>query len=384
MREQSIDRLNGAIWRCVDEIVVEIRGGSGHVANVYALMHKHMVRTMVRFAFGTNCPIAILEDAASFDRSSLASWIGMFAPSVARRLYPARARLVEEARLSRLEVLKSIRRGEDTYSDSLLHAMVDANNEAEAPLSDDELISNAIGIGIGGNDSSASGCTSMLYELARDAALVRMLCEEHHAVAASHMLRDTRSFDHLLPAASAVVAESLRVHPPFGGLVCAHSICCCTVPGFVSLASPLAQVPRCAVADFELGSYKFFAGNWFLVDLRALHERAGLYSACFCLLLLSFSTQCMFAATTSLTEHHSSTALQRCSADNEVILIAKSPIIIVLFLHGKYRAHSDDATGPRLAMVIPFLIPTSFQPTHSLALAALWCGKPFVHRQTAR
>ena len=65
-------------------------------------------------------------------------------------------------------VKEQVLQGELEDDHALLTRMVRANIANDNLLTDKELLSNAFGIGVGGNDSTSSTCVSILFELANN------------------------------------------------------------------------------------------------------------------------------------------------------------------------------------------------------------------------
>jgi cytochrome P450 len=238
---------NSVIRRVCDEFVADLLRAAPKVSDLFVFVHERVAAAMVRFAFGSNCGTVLIESARAFDRASLASVVGLIAPRLARVIFPASGRRMDAAKAERVRILQEIRAGNALFDDALLTRMVAANT-IERPLTDDELISNAIGIGVGGSDSTSSALTSTLVHLAQDKELAERVASEFRGVDLDAMWR-LADFDSLLPVTKRAVDEAIRVHPPFASLV-----------------------PRYAVEDFALDGNSYCKGNWFAVNLAAVHQ----------------------------------------------------------------------------------------------------------------
>lgn len=238
---------NSVIRRVCNEFVADLLCAAPNVSDLYAFVHERVAAAMVRFAFGSHCGSVLIERGRAFDRASLASVLGLVAPRVARMIFPAAGRRMDDAKAERVRILQEIRAGNALFDDALLTRMVAANT-IERPLTDEELISNAVGIGVGGSDSTSSALTSTLVHLAQDKELAERVAAEFRGVDLDAMWR-LADFDSLLPVTKRVVDEAIRVHPPFASLV-----------------------PRFAAEDFALDGNNYCKGNWFAVNLSAVHK----------------------------------------------------------------------------------------------------------------
>lgn len=88
--------------------------------------------------------------------------------------------------------------------DSLISLLVTVNLEKGNVLTDDELIGNAVGIGIGGNDSTAAGITSVLFCLAKNPSVQEKL--------RNFIISDNPKYPQFL---NSVIKEAHRLYPPF-------------------------------------------------------------------------------------------------------------------------------------------------------------------------
>jgi cytochrome P450 len=237
---------NGVIRQFCADIVAELIGAKG-CSDLFAFFHPKVTATMVRFAFGSQCGNVLIQNAVEFDRASIASWIGMIAPRVSRVLFPASGQRAEASKMERKRILNEIRAENQAFDDSLLARMVAANN-IERPLTDEELISNAVGIGVGGSDSTASALTSVLIHLSQDPALANRIAAEFRAIDVDALWR-LSDFEVLLPLTKRVVDEAIRAHPPFASLV-----------------------PRCARQDFAIDDLQVCKGNYISVNLNEVHK----------------------------------------------------------------------------------------------------------------
>jgi len=96
----------------------------------------------------------------------------------------------------------------------LLFSIVQANEQETNKLTDKEVSSNAIGFGIGGNDSTASALTSCLYMLSRHPDVQEKLRDEIDSKlkgSSPTSIRDLEELKYL----SCVIKESMRLIPPF-------------------------------------------------------------------------------------------------------------------------------------------------------------------------
>ena len=71
-----------------------------------------------------------------------------------------------------------MKEGTNEADHCLLTQMVRANIKHENLLTDRELLSNAFGMGVGGNDSTASALTSVLFMLAQNPQAQEKLFQE--------------------------------------------------------------------------------------------------------------------------------------------------------------------------------------------------------------
>jgi cytochrome P450 len=243
---------NGVIRQFCADLIAELDAKQPRCSclDLFAYVHPRVAATMVRFAFGSQCGDVLIQSARAFDRASVASWLGLVAPRLARLLFPAAGRRADAAKAERERILREIRAGSAAFDDALLARMVAANT-LERPLTDDELISNAIGIGVGGSDSTASALTSVLVHLALDAPLADRVAAEFRRIDDIDALWRLSDFEVLLPLTKRVVDEAIRAHPPFASLV-----------------------PRCARQDFALADsdVQLYEGNYIAVDLNAVHR----------------------------------------------------------------------------------------------------------------
>jgi cytochrome P450 len=237
---------NSVIRRTCDSFVSDLRDANS-LDDVYAFVHRRVSAAMVHFAFGTKCGDVLVQSSAAFDRASVSSWIGLMSPRAARWLTPAAAQLSDAAKHERQRILAAIRTGSGDFDDALLTRMVDANATADSPLTDAELISNALGIGIGGSDSTSSALTSVLWLLSQDDKVADRVAAEFRAVDTAALWREA-DFEQKLPFTKRVVDEAVRTRPPFASLV-----------------------PRFATEDFQLGAFQYRQGNFFVVNITKVH-----------------------------------------------------------------------------------------------------------------
>ena len=115
-----------------------------------------------------------------------------------------------------------------------------ANVSAGSILTDYEIFSNAVGFGVGGNDSTSSGLTSLIYLLGKHPHVQTKLRNLRKAEGKED---EYQSFLH------AVVREAHRLHPPF-----------------------TTALTRYAQEDDQLGGYIIPKGVGVTVDILALNR----------------------------------------------------------------------------------------------------------------
>ncbi len=251
LRANSIDRLGKIIWAACDEMASEIEAQSGAVPDLHAFARVHATRLLARLTYGSAAPRALCED----DVAEPTSWEGavhQYLPWLSRCTAPRRAKVRRLAAQQRAQILESIRKGRKTFAESLFAEMERFNAEQRNNdrLTDEELISNAVGLSAGGIDSLASGITSILFFLACDAKVALKVAKQANTNAEHARAEPLTAFLALLSDARAVVEEAIRVHPPFAYFM-----------------------PLRARKDFTLNDYSFRAGNWFVVDVALMHKQ---------------------------------------------------------------------------------------------------------------
>jgi len=122
-------------------------------------------------------------------------------------------------------------------NDSLIKMIIRSNLEMKT-LSDQEVISNAIGIGVGGSDSTAAGITAVLFCLAKNSSVQEKLRK-------FIVQNDTELPQYL----NAVIKEGHRLYPPF-------------VSGLL----------RCTQQTEDVGNWKFQKGVSVLIDITAINR----------------------------------------------------------------------------------------------------------------
>jgi cytochrome P450 len=239
---------NSVIERLCDDAVAELKR-VGVVHDTFEFVLSLVSAAMVRFAFGSQVPQILIKHAGG--DTSAGGLLMLMAPRVFGLLFPAKRQRNSDARAARAAVLSEIRAGE--HKDSMLAVMDAANAELRAEgstnaLSDDELISNAVGVGIGGSDSTTSGIVSALHAIACDGAAQERVRAEFAAVDRNQLWHRS-DFDALLPFTRGVIEEVVRCRPPFGGLV-----------------------PRVLSEDCKIGQHELKRNNIILVNLKEVNR----------------------------------------------------------------------------------------------------------------
>jgi len=131
---------------------------------------------------------------------------------------------------------------------SLIQLLIASNRLEDAvPLTEQELLSDAIAFLVGGNDSTGSALASVLYFLAQHPETQGRLREESRRIE----IDPANPFAGLeqLQELSFFIKECLRLHPPFSG-----------------------AFPRTALMDLEVGGYHVPKGTSLFVDFSAIHR----------------------------------------------------------------------------------------------------------------
>ena len=272
MRRDFITSLNSVIDRTAEDLIVTIQknqSSSGSIDDTFELIFKQVSKSILTLTYG-DTPLArelVAASAEMFGRdlSSLATLLptGLAKcvpiPSVqkrvnnaqtARRYYTAthytthRSTTFSFQRLQQV-VLNTIRGKEsqedqDAYKETLLSMLEQANVSAGSILTDYEILSNAVGFGVGGNDSTSSGLTSLIYLLGKHPQVQTKLRNLRKAEGKED---EYQSFLH------AVVREAHRLHPPF-----------------------TTALTRYAQEDDQLGGYIIPKGVGVTVDILALNR----------------------------------------------------------------------------------------------------------------
>ena len=138
-------------------------------------------------------------------------------PIVRARWFPSR----RNRRLTRtlnafhgfLDQMIAERRGEKQSNDLLSTLLRAEDEETGQPMTDQEIREEALGMIIGGHETSSAALTWLWYELDRNPAVAKRLHEELDEVIGGEAL----TIDHIprLVYAKMVIEETLRLHPPF-------------------------------------------------------------------------------------------------------------------------------------------------------------------------
>lgn len=143
------------------------------------------------------------------------------------------------------------RRGKNEGSDLIGRLLAARDEESGEPMTDQEIAEEALGMIIGGHETSSSALSWIWCELDRHSAVRDQLHAELEAVVGSQPL----SLEHLpqLTYTRMVIEETLRLHPPFW---------------FEN---------RNVAADVELGGVRIPQGSVVVFSRYSLHRHAGFW-----------------------------------------------------------------------------------------------------------
>eukprot|EP00339_Tiarina_fusa_P014007 CAMPEP_0117012980 /NCGR_PEP_ID=MMETSP0472-20121206/10794_1 /TAXON_ID=693140 ORGANISM="Tiarina fusus, Strain LIS" /NCGR_SAMPLE_ID=MMETSP0472 /ASSEMBLY_ACC=CAM_ASM_000603 /LENGTH=410 /DNA_ID=CAMNT_0004716159 /DNA_START=96 /DNA_END=1325 /DNA_ORIENTATION=+ len=154
------------------------------------------------------------------------------------------------------QIKKDNKEGANEKDFCLLTQMHRANEANGNIISDKELLSNAFGMGVGGNDSTASAVASVLFMLAEHPACQQTLRKE---------IQDATDLDHnslkKLPYLHAVIQETLRLFPPFSSSLVRYSEKDEIIDG-INIPAGLGVIPCLVAANRNIVDFGDDAHEW--------------------------------------------------------------------------------------------------------------------------
>jgi cytochrome P450 len=186
------------------------------VDDVYEFQFKNVARTILSLTYGHSPESEeLIQNSNNIFNRSIASGLSYlvvnYVPGGNKLPIPAIQRYVkstQRAKELQAKILSNIRASnpDDKLRSSFLGRLEQSNRDQGSVLSDDELHHNALGFGVGGNDSTSSGMTSLLWMLATHPDIqtkLRQTCQDNPTKPSENQYL------------KAVVNESLRLFPPF-------------------------------------------------------------------------------------------------------------------------------------------------------------------------
>ena len=237
LRDEFLPLLNRLAQTSATHLVQTIDSlPNATLTDTYTFFHQQVARSILLFCFGDKAHPDIIRFGLSVNMTGLVFNVfpRSFLRSIPIRSLRRKVALADSFSEQTKILLQRFRSDcPDVQKDTLFYLLFEANQAASGALTDDELISNALGFGIGGNDSTASALTSILFRLA-----------EHPDI--QEELRVTPS----TKLTQAVIKETLRLHPPFASGISRFAdqdICVggVNIPKDMGVSIPIEQIQRC-------------------------------------------------------------------------------------------------------------------------------------------
>eukprot|EP01104_Vermistella_antarctica_P010812 TRINITY_DN2918_c0_g1_i3.p1 TRINITY_DN2918_c0_g1~~TRINITY_DN2918_c0_g1_i3.p1 ORF type:complete len:499 (-),score=83.09 TRINITY_DN2918_c0_g1_i3:56-1552(-) len=260
MRKEFVGNLNDTIVRKAHSFQTEmlsraLTDGETVLDDTYKVILGQVSNSILELTYGDTPEGRAVSAGSTFERT-LASMLMYMVPVLQHLPIPSimkQKKLKGEAtRLRKMMIADVEENGEESkYAHTMLGLLVRSNLSVKESmkLSTTEIVGNAFGFGVGGNDSTASGLTTALYALARNQDVQQRTYEELAACGVD--LNDpTSRLPRNLPYLDAVVKEAERLYPPFPAMIFRY-----------------AQED-----DADLCGYHIPEGTGLMVDARWIHE----------------------------------------------------------------------------------------------------------------
>ncbi len=209
MKSQFVRQLNDLVESSAHELVKAIADRL-LLTDVYQFMIEEVATAIITLTWGRSQETKELAALSRWMRRDAVAALFAVLPAIRHLPLPAirdRDQAFTRSKEIRKKILSALRTdGEDgPHYHTLLGLLDRANSSAPSPLNDEEILSNAVGMSIGGNDSTAAGLTAVLYHLAVHPSIQERLHQEltqGHAQGNRYL--------------RAVIKESFRLVPSFG------------------------------------------------------------------------------------------------------------------------------------------------------------------------